>query len=151
MIILLVRGKPEAFSDWVESLAVVTGATVGGAETGACVVAVTTAADTLGAGVVTPEKTFASIDPAASVTFMNCIVSIVEKGLAPPPTELTAAVRVAFTEAISNSVLSSVFAEAKVKRISYSTLTPVALEASLRKTEESGRSASLLLLSKVEM
>ena len=150
MIILLVRDKPEAFTDWVESFAVVAGARVGGAETGACVVAVTTAADTLGAGVVTLEKTFASMDPAASVTFMNCVVSICEKGLAPPATELTAAVRVLFTEDMSFAVLFAVFAAVNMNRISYSTLTPVGL-TSLRDTEDTEASASARLLENVSV
>ena len=108
----------------------------------------TTAASTVGAGVVTPENTFASIDPAALDTFKNCRVSIAEKGLAPPSTELTAAVRVAFTEAMSIAVLSSDFAEVNVKRISYITFTPV-LDTSLRDTEETEVSISRRLLSKV--
>ena len=145
MIIWLVCDKPDAFADWVGSDAAVTGARVG-AEAGASVVAVTTAADTTGAGVVTPEKTFASIDPAASVTFKNCCTSITENGLAPPLTELTAAVRVVLTEAVSAAELLPFTAELIVNRTLYITSTPVGSEVTLRDNEESGASTRARLV-----
>ena len=106
MIILLV-------SDSLAEPAVVAGAIVGG-EIGDCVIAVTTAAVTVGAGVFTPEKTFASIDPAALVTFKNCNVNIAEKALVPPLTDVTDFVSVVFTDAVSNVDLFAASVEVKV-------------------------------------
>jgi hypothetical protein len=65
---------------------------------GARVITVTTAADT-------PEKGFGSKDPAASVIIKNCVVSIVEKALSPPLTDLAAAYTVILIEATSVELL----------------------------------------------
>ena len=71
----------------VEALVVVAGANEGaavGAITGACVVADTDAAETVGFDAVTEEKTLGAVDPAASVTDKNWVVKAVAKGLVPP-------------------------------------------------------------------
>jgi hypothetical protein len=94
-------------------------------ETGACVVSVTTAADTVGAEAVTPEKGLISIDPAASVIFRNCVESIIEKGLAFPFPDLAAALSVALTDVVRAAILFSVLLEANTKKILYFTFTPV--------------------------
>jgi hypothetical protein len=105
---------------------------------GTCVVSVTTAADTVGAEVVTPENGFASIDPAASVIFRNCVESIFEKGLAPPLPDLAAALRVVLTDVVRSTILFSVLLDANSKRILNFTFTPVESTTSRIDMEERG-------------
>ena len=113
---------------------------------GDCVVAVTTAASTVKAGVLTPENTLASIDPAASVTFKNCLERTDEKVLTPPLTELTAAVSFLFTKEVNAAVLVVFFAVLNVYRILYFTVTPVGTNSSVSNTKEVATSFKRRLL-----
>ena len=64
---------------------------------------------------MTPAKIFESIDPSASVIFKNCVVSIVENELAPPPLELTAAESEEFTDDIREAELLEAMVDENTK------------------------------------